>query len=250
MLHRAGISVAGATSVSIMNFIATLGFLLVAGLLALHWITRSFVDFHFRFILSLSSGVFYIVTLLFLIFLFRPMVIGRAVEWVLQRIGNRWKKKSEAFDIIISKIDGFVKNYQSHIHYFWKREKLVLFHNFWLTAVLYFNKCFVAYIVLRGMGLKPEFLQVVFIQILLIFLIYFCPTPGASFLAETSAAALISLLIPHHLVSVFSVLWRFFTTYFGVIVGGVILMRTIGSRGDSGIDSLATSKDERPDDFR
>jgi len=242
MLHRAGISVAGATSVSIMNFIATLGFLLIAGLLALHWMTRSFVDFHFRFILSLSSGVFYIVTLLFLIFLFRPMVIGRAVEWVLQRIGNRWKKKSGTFDVIISKIDSFVKNYQSHIHYFWRKERLVLFHNFWLTAVLYFNKCFVAYIVLKGMGLKPEFLQVVFIQILLIFLIYFCPTPGASFLAETSAAALISLLIPHHLVSVFSVLWRFFTTYFGVIVGGVILMRTIGSRGDSGIDSLATSK--------
>ena len=237
MLHRAGISVAGATSVSIMNFIATLGFLLIAGLLALRWMTHRFMDFQFRFILSLSSGVFYIVTFLFFIFLFRPMIIGRTVEWILQKIGNRWKKKSKAFDLIISKIDGFVKNYQSHIHYFWKKEKLALVHNFWLTGVLYFNKCFVAYVVLKGMGLKPEFLQVVFIQILLIFLIYFCPTPGASFLAETSAAALISLLIPHHLVSVFSVLWRFFTTYFGVIVGGLILMRTIGSAKIDSVNS-------------
>ena len=85
-----------------------------------------------------------------------------------------------------------------------------------------------AYIVLKGMGLNPDFLQVVSIQILLIFLIYFCPTPGAGFLAETSTAALMSLIIPNHLLPVFSILWRFFTTYFGVIVGGIILMRTIG----------------------
>jgi len=229
MLNRCGYSVAGATSVSIMNFVATLSFLMLAGLMVLRWMNRTFTDFQFRFILSFSSSVFYIVTVFFVVFLIRPMIIGRGVEWLLGRIGKLWKKKSETFEDLSHKIHDFVVSYQSHITHFVKYEKPTLFHNIWLTALLYFNKCLTAYVVLKGMGLDPPFFQVVSIQILLIFLIYFCPTPGASFLAETSTAALMSLIIPNYLVSVFSMLWRFFTTYFGVIVGGIILMRTIGS---------------------
>ena len=90
-----------------------------------------------------------------------------------------------------------------------------------------------AYVVLKGIGLDPDFFKVVSVQVLLIFLIYFCPTPGASFLAETSTAALMSLLIPSHLVSGFLLLWQFFTTYFGVIGGGIILMRVIGTKPKS-----------------
>ncbi len=229
MLNRDGITTAGATSVSIMNFVATLGFLMTAGLMVMRWMSRTFINFHFRFILSFSSTVFYIVTLIFLIFLFKPRMIGYGVEWSILRISKIWKKKTETFEKIVSKIHGFIQSYQSQVIYFWKNEKGVLFHNIWLTFILYFNKCFIAFIVLKGMGLNPDFFEVISIQILLIFLIYFCPTPGASFLAETSTAALMSLIIPSHLVSVFSVLWRFFTTYFGVIIGGIVLMRTIGS---------------------
>ena len=233
MLNRAGYSVSAATSVSIMNFVATLGFLMMAGLMVLRWMNRTFTDFQFRFILSFSSGVFYAVTIVFLVFLFRPGIIGRGLEWVILRVGKIWKKRSHVFERFAQGIHDFIQNYQSHILRFWRHEKLILVHNIWLTIVLYFNKCLMAYVVLKGMGLDPDFFHVVSIQILLIFLIYFCPTPGASFLAETSTAALMSLIIPNHLVSVFSVLWRFFTTYFGVIVGGIILMKTIGKSNPS-----------------
>lgn len=229
MLNRAGYPAAGATSVSIMNFVATMAFLMIAGLMVLRWMNRTFADFQFKFILSFSSTVFYIVLAAFLVFLFKPMIIGRGVDWLIHRLGRLWKKKEAAFDNVSEKIMDFVESYQSHILYFWRNEKMILVHNIWMTVILYFNKCLMAYVVLKGMGLDPGFFEVVSVQILLIFLIYFCPTPGASFLAETSTAALMSLLIPNHLVSVFSVLWRFFTTYFGVIVGGVILMRAIGS---------------------
>ena len=229
MLNRAGITVAGATSVSIMNFVATLGFLMMAGIMVLRWMARTFTDFQFKFILSFSSGVSYVVTAVFLIFLFKPRIIGKGVEQLILSIGKIWKRKADTFKNAASKIHDFVESYKSYINYFWKNEKMVLVHNLWLTVVLYFNKCLMAYVVLKGMGIEADFFQVVSVQILLIFLIYFCPTPGASFLAETSTAALMSLIIPKHLVSVFSILWRFFTTYFGVIVGGFILMKAIGS---------------------
>lgn len=140
-----------------------------------------------------------------------------------------WSKR-EAF---ADKIESFIHTYQEHVKYYWETDKMLMVHNIWLTAVLYFNKCLMAYVILQGMNQHPDFWQVVSIQILIIFLIYFCPTPGASFLAETSCATLMSLIIANHLVSIFSILWRFFTTYFGVIIGGIILMRTISPAAES-----------------
>ncbi|MCK5148111.1 flippase-like domain-containing protein [bacterium] len=228
MLKRSGVSVAGATSVSIMNFVATLTFLMAAGLMVLRWMSNQFADLPIQAILKLSSGVFYGVTLIFFVFLFKPVWIGNVLEKILSWLSHRWKKRADALHHASTKVHEFVETYQGYLKFFWKNEKPTLFHNIWLTLVLYFNKCLMAYVVLKGMGIEADFWQVISIQMLLIFLIYFCPTPGASFMAETSAAALMSLIIPNHLVSVFSILWRFFTTYFGVIIGGYILMRAIG----------------------
>lgn len=129
MLNRAGYSVSGATSVIIMNFVATLGFLMAAGLMVLRWMNQTFTDFGFRFILSFSSGVFYVVTVVFFIFLFRPMIIGRSVERIVLRIGKIWKKRSHVFDRFARGIHDFIQNYQSYVTRFWRNEKPILVHN-------------------------------------------------------------------------------------------------------------------------
>ena len=237
MLHRAGIPISLGTSVGVINFVATLTFLFVAGIFALQWLSKTYADFRFQYIITFSSIIFYIVALLFFLFLFRPRTMGRLIEKGIRGIGRIWNKKKPFFEHLAVRIHAFTTEYASHILHYWRNEKTTLFHNAWITILLFMNKCFIAYVIIKGMGFDPDFLSALSIQILLIFIIYFCPTPGASFLAETSAAALVSLLIPAHVVSVFSVLWRFFTTYFGVLIGGAILMRSIGSV--SGIDTAA-----------
>ena len=233
MLHRAGIPVSDALSVSIMNLIATLSVLLVSGLVVMRWLAARFNESHFRLILDVSSWVFYLVTLLVVVFVFRPVLISRAVRWLLTLLGRLWKRKAQSLGRLADRFCDFVHDYHKQIVYFWRNEKLVLIQNLLITVGLFFNKCLLAYVVLRGMVLEPGFVDVVAIQILLIFFIYFAPTPGASFVAETSAAALMSLLIAEHLVPVYSVLWRFFTTYVGVMIGGIILMRAFGSAAPS-----------------
>lgn len=244
MLNRYGISAAGATSVSMMNLLATLFFLMTAGILVIRWMTQQYTDFKLQFILSFSGGAFYVAFALFLIFLLRPMIMGKALEWIILRL-----KFLSARENVVLKIESFVHAYQDHLKTFWRTDKMLLVHNFWFTGVLYFNKCLVAYVILRGMNLNPPFLEVVSFQILIIFLIYFCPTPGASFFAETGTASLMSLIVAPHLVPIFSILWRFFTTYFGVILGGLILMRTIGIAGqpahDTAIPSIQDKKSPR-----
>jgi uncharacterized protein (TIRG00374 family) len=227
LLHRAGIPVSVGISVGVINFIATLIFLMIGGLVVLGWIRRTFPAFQLQLILTISSAFFYGFTVLFIIFLFRPMLISRFIQWILYRFGKIWRGRSGLFQNWAQRAHDFIEQYQTYLQYFWRHERALVFYNVWITFGLFFNKCFIAYIVLKGMGLNPDFTRVIGIQICMIFLIYFCPTPGASFLAETSAAALMSLLIPAHLTPVYSVLWRFFTTYFGVILGGLILMRIL-----------------------
>lgn len=234
ILNKAGVSVSGATAVSVVNFFATILFLLGAGPAILHWIVRAETNLHVRFIFGFSSVFFYLISLLFIAFLFRPVSIGKLVERLIVRIGRLWKKKKESLEAAALRVHDFVAGFRSHTLTFWREEKLTLFHNFWITCILYLNKCIIAYVVIRGLGIHADFIQVVWIQILLIFLIYFCPTPGASFLAETSAAVLMSVIIPRHTIPVFSLLWRFFTTHIGVIVGGIVLMRAIGLKAPGG----------------
>ena len=225
-----GAPLAYASSSAVMNFVATIIVLLASGPVVMNWLARTYADFQFRFIFTFTSHFFYFVAVLFFILLVRPQIIATIAEWLLSALGRMWKKKRDAFQRGAENFHRFIGEYQRDIITFWKNEKLVLFHNLWITALHFINKCVIAYVVLLGMGLRPPFFQVIAIQLLLIFLVYFGPTPGAAFLAETSAAALMSMIIPTHLLPLFSILWRFFTTHIGIVAGGIVLMRVIGKK--------------------
>ena len=98
MLHRAGIRVSDALSVSIMNLVATLTVLLVCGLIVMRWLAARFQQSDFRFILDLSSWVFYLVTCLVVVFVFRPMVLSRALGGLLGLLGRVWKRKAQTLE--------------------------------------------------------------------------------------------------------------------------------------------------------
>jgi uncharacterized membrane protein YbhN (UPF0104 family) len=60
------------------------------------------------------------------------------------------------------------------------------------------------------------------LQTLILFLIYFAPTPGGSGLAEILGAALMSIYVPRELIPTYAVLWRLTTSYLTVGAGSVI----------------------------
>ncbi|HID94702.1 MAG TPA: flippase-like domain-containing protein [Candidatus Latescibacteria bacterium] len=229
ILHRAGIPVSGALSVSVVNFVATLFILLLAAIGAMAFMRGYMPSPPFRLVLSFSYVVFYIAAGLLLLFLIRPLMFGLVVSTLLRRIGDMWSSQRHRFHRLSERANDFIHQYRSYIGYYWRSEKLLLVVNLILTIILYFNKCLIGFVLIMGMDLDPYFLKVVAIQIILVFLFYFTPTPGASLIAETSTAALMSGLIPSYLLPVFALLWRFFTTYFSVIFGGVILLRELGA---------------------
>ncbi|MDI6689126.1 MAG: flippase-like domain-containing protein [Actinomycetota bacterium] len=82
----------------------------------------------------------------------------------------------------------------------------------------------IAPLLLLGLRVKINVVQVLFYQFVLFFLIPLSPTPGGSGAAELGFAALLASLVPKHLLAVFVLLWRFLTYYLNLVVGGAILV--------------------------
>ena len=78
---------------------------------------------------------------------------------------------------------------------------------------------------LRGLGLNAPFIETIFIQMILLLIFYFSPTPGASGVAELSSARLMGTIIPKSSQAIFTMLWRTFTLYISVVVGGIIMLK-------------------------
>ena len=86
--------------------------------------------------------------------------------------------------------------------------------------------------ILGGLGVigLRDVPRVLGINNLLVTVLLFTPTPGASGIAEAGAAALYALLCPRHMLGVFVVLWRLFSFYIGAFVGGVVALRFAATR--------------------
>ena len=172
--------------------------------------------------------VFSVIILLFAVAVVKPQTfesITRRCLSALPILKNSAKSggKLQAFFDSVQKYQGLMRLYVS-------KRKLALLAAFVISSIIYLNKFFIAYIVLKGMGLDVPFIQTMFVQIILFLIFYFSPTPGASGLAEFSSAQLMGTIIPKSSQAVFTVLWRTFTLYIGVAVGGVIMLRYLLER--------------------
>lgn len=84
--------------------------------------------------------------------------------------------------------------------------------------------------IMWGMGLSFHLDEVLMIQAVFLFILYFVPTPGGSGVAEGGAALLFRYVMPAHITGVMAVLWRFFTDYIPIILGGIVTLKIFGLR--------------------
>ncbi|MDH3197639.1 MAG: flippase-like domain-containing protein, partial [Candidatus Krumholzibacteria bacterium] len=176
-----------------------------------------------RVLSTVSLTVFSLVVLLVLLSLANPDLAGRAVRSAARR--TPWLGRRLEASGTLDRVLDLAHRYHDLMTGFLLREKLVVAGGILLSVVIYFNKFAIAYVVLRGLGIDAPFWDVIYMQVVLMLIFYFSPTPGASGLAEVSTAAVMGSLVPLTYQSAFIVLWRFFTLVAGMIVGAAVLLR-------------------------
>ena len=225
----AGVPLAGSVYVMLINLFSSLLFLPLSAFGAIILVKEEALGGLVVNLARYSFIAFSLGFLLLLILLVKTETVDRLIQGIINliyRILGKERRKETGF------YENFRDNaveFKSYLRFFWERKKSLFVFSFALTVILYFNKYLIAYAIVRGMGFSPPFWEIIRVQILQFFFLYFTPTPGASGLGEISSFFLMSKLIPVVQLSIFAFIWRFFTSYIGVGLGGLILISDLNS---------------------
>ena len=227
ILTRRGVPLSGAMSVGLINFFSSMSFFFLGFLVVFLFTSGSVFPRGLAFLIRYSFLVFSVVSLLALFLVVKPESLGflfRVFSWITRVI---WRKDRERRAEMAEKLKDQLVQFRYYLQHFFRREKLIVCVSFLVTVAVYFNKYCIAYVVLKGLGLDVSFTQVIYLQIIQFFILYFSPTPGASGIAEVSSVSLMSTLVPTGYLPVFAVLWRFFVTYIGVTCGAFVTLKDL-----------------------
>ena len=91
-----------------------------------------------------------------------------------------------------------------------------------------------------SMGIHAQFVDVILLQTLITFLLYFAPTPGGSGLAEVLSVAVMSIYVPRALTPSYILLWRVVTCYLTVGIGSLVFWQWLKGAEERAEPSEAT----------
>lgn len=230
VLYREGMTVLDSTVVCFLGgFLGTTVILLVCAVV-FSWFVKPDISPGFQLISGLSMTIFAAIFLIVLLSLVQPRLFKNATHWLLRRIP--WIKRRLDRTGAVKKLFRMVDRYHSLMTGFLIRGKLIFSMGMILSAIIYLNKFSIAYVILRGLGLEAGYWDVMYMQVVLILIFYFAPTPGASGLAEVSTAAIMGPVVPGSYQGVFIVLWRFFTLILSMIIGAFVVLKYLYAPGE------------------
>ncbi len=231
ILWRCGATLAQGALVSLINFAATLLFFQIAALLAYWILPGNLFGEHFTPVLQTGFMVVAGVTALVCSILGFPGFGLQLLQRLARILPHRPARLKQAALRLSEGLSHQIQDFGEDFSHILKQKKMTLLWTAIATNALFFNKYIIGYVLARALFPDVPFGSFIGIQILQLFLIYFAPTPGASGIAEFSSTWLMSPLLPEQILLVFTVAWRFFTTFFAAILGAVVLLLDIRKLG-------------------
>lgn len=222
--NRHGIKILDGFIVSLINMGATLLFMPIAGLFAI-WAMNDQLDA--GIVPSLIRYGFFVFTLFLAVFLlafWKPLWVGNAIKYIGKAMGAIWPSRRLKFQSWANNSYDKILIYQTICSKLLKEFPLLFPLSLLITTLLYLNKYCMQYVLLLGLGIHADLLQVISIQILIQFMIYFAPSPGGSGFAEASIAVLFAKILPAAILPVFTLLQRSFLLFFPALIGAYVIV--------------------------
>ena len=231
MLKRAGVPIAKGFAGCLMGGVLSVFCLMTSTLIVLFAMPSVRAEFaeHLGGIWTSVVIVFLAVVALFFISIFR-------VGWIKQIMGRgllilMLVAKRERRIAFTKRVLGGVDQYRDSLAIFarTKRSKVAIALVFTLIGLG--ANSLIALVLLSGLNVEYKPLDVFLVQFILFFITYFVPTPGASGIAEFSSYWMLSSLqVQPNILGIYTVMWRFFTSFIGVTVGGLVILSLVSRR--------------------
>lgn len=222
-MRRFGVSLPVAVTSTLMTFIATVAFFAIAGPLAVVFgAGKSLGDKGNVLGLSLydlflgSLGIFGVLGVLLIFVVFFPRVVRDFIHWVATRFG----KGNPKFAGRVEKLRvGLDEAQRSIVAFNTPRGWLALFWAILISGPSHANKLLAGYVALRAVGIEANFVDILLVQTLITFLLYFAPTPGASGVAEVLSTLVMSVYVPKGVLPLYTLIWRLILSYYTIGFG-------------------------------
>jgi uncharacterized protein (TIRG00374 family) len=225
--NRYGVKVLDGFVISLINMGATLLFMPLAGLFAILAMNHQLESGLVPLLLKYGFAVFFIFLLVFLLAFWKPLWIGSALIKISLKISQIWPAKKDKIAKWGNTSYANILNYQQICKKLLKDHPLLFPLSLLITIVLYLNKYCMQYVILLGLGIHANLLQVISVQILIQFMIYFAPSPGGSGFAEAGIAVLFSRIVPSGILPIFTLLQRSFLLFFPALIGAFVVLNLL-----------------------
>ncbi len=216
---RNGVTFLDAFAVSLINLGATLIFMPFAGLLAILLLNSGYVGGIVPSLLKYGFTFFTLFLIGFLLAFWKPVLIGNLIRKLAAMLAAMFPRRKTQLAEWAEKTYENIARYQERCSLLLKKNPGLFPLTLFLTGVLYLNKYVLQYIILLGLGVHANLVQVISIQILIQFMIYFAPSPGGSGFAEISISVLFGKIVPGAVLPIFTLLQRCFLLFFPALTG-------------------------------
>ena len=247
-LRRYGIPLPVGIAATFMSFVSTVLFFALAGPLAVMFgagkslgqrgnvLGLSLLDL-FKGSLTIVAGI----GVLMAIVIFFPRMVRDLIHRAAEAIGRRSRRAAERLERVQQGIDEL---HESVVAFNSPGGWLALFWSTLLSAPSHANKLLAGYVAIRALGIQANFVDILLLQTLVMFLLYFAPTPGASGIGEVLSAAVMSSYVPRELTPIYILLWRLTLTYWTLAFGFLVFSGWV-RHGLKSIDQDTLGEPER-----
>lgn len=222
---RYGVNAAKASSILAVRYIGYISAICVCYLLSLAWLgQRILTDYPLVFWLTALGFVINFASIVMVgMLLFRSSLVRRIGLWVIARLTrlpffkHRRDRWSAAYLRGVDEFNLAAECIRSHPY-----RCLFAFLLMLLSVLCMFS---VAYLVYRSLGLaQSSYLELFSMQLFLYLAVAFVPTPGGTGASEGGFYLFFSMVFPKSLLYSAMLLWRLFTYYTHLLIGGALIV--------------------------
>ncbi len=222
-----GVTFIDSFAVTLLNLGATLIFMPLAGFIAIMLMDTTEVGSVVPAMLKYGFSFFLLFLLAFLLAFWKPLWVGTIIKKIAKGLSKIFPKRREKLETWADNTFQSISKYQQTCSVIIRKHPYLFPLSLLITTVLYLNKYCLQWVLLMGLGLSVNLVQVISIQILIQFMIYFAPTPGGSGFAEGFIATLFGKIVPAAFIPVFTLLQRSFLLFFPALIGAYVVLNLL-----------------------
>lgn len=223
----AGVTFIDSFAINLINLGATLIFMPLAGFVAIMVMDTTTISGMIPAMLRYGFSFFLVFLMAFLLAFWKPVWMGIIIRKIAAGLAKLFPKNKQKLTKWADTSYAGINKYQQTCSLILKKNPSLFPLSLLITTLLYFNKYCLQYVILLGLGVHTSLLQVISIQVLIQFMIYFAPSPGGSGFAEVSISVLFGRIVPATILPIFTLLQRSFLLFFPALIGAYVVINLL-----------------------